>query len=44
MNPKYYPSTLFSATPSLCSSLNVRENFHTHTETQEELEGQEFVD
>jgi hypothetical protein len=32
--PNILMSTLFSNTPSLCSSLNVSDQFHTHTEPQ----------
>ncbi|PNF34586.1 hypothetical protein B7P43_G10632, partial [Cryptotermes secundus] len=33
-SPNILLNTLFSNTPSLCSSLNVGEKFHTHTEQQ----------
>jgi len=31
LNPNIFLSTLFSDTFSLCSSLSVRDNLHTHT-------------
>jgi hypothetical protein len=37
LSPNIVLSTLFSNTLSLCSSLNVKDKFHSHTEPQAKL-------